>query len=191
MSTQRPSDLELMQYADGELDPARKVEIDQWLAGSGEGRAIVASFAELSEVVRDHAQSTHHPLADGIADEVMARIEAGAPVVPLRARTQAGWLGYAAAALAVAAAAALLVWRVAGPSVSPQAMHAPSASPSQSGAETAVAVSPNEEAEEREPGVSVDAIEFGAHTGTIFYVPTDTGTTTVVWLTDDDTGEGR
>jgi len=45
--------------------------------------------------------------------------------------------------------------------------------------------------DDQEPAVLVDAIDFGAHTGTIFYIPTGTHTTTVVWLTDDESGEVR
>jgi Ni,Fe-hydrogenase maturation factor len=85
------------------------------------------------------------------------------------------------------------MWRIAGPVETPLVVNQPSAQPSQADPNLMVASAPTPIAdlEDREPGVSVDAIEFGAHTGTIFYVPTDTGTTTVVWLTDDDTGDTK
>ena len=42
-----------------------------------------------------------------------------------------------------------------------------------------------------EHGVEVAAVDFGAHMGTIFYVPTDAvagATTTVVWVDDEVVG---
>jgi Ni,Fe-hydrogenase maturation factor len=42
-----------------------------------------------------------------------------------------------------------------------------------------------------EPAVSIDAVDFGANAGTIFYVPSDHGTTTVVWVSDDEAGADR
>jgi hypothetical protein len=47
--------------------------------------------------------------------------------------------------------------------------------------------------DEVKPGVEVAAVDFGARMGTIFYVPTgstpSSTMTTVVWLSDDGTGE--
>lgn len=199
MSTSRPSAMELMQYADGELDAGRVAEVEAWLASSDDGRAVVATFGELGAIVRGHADDTAQQAgADRMADDVMARIDE-APVsrervVQLRPeQAGASWVGYAMAGLAAAAAVAFVMWRLAGPSVSPLVQNQPSARPSQADPNLIVASAPIPAAdlEDREPGVSVDAIEFGAHTGTIFYVPTDTGTTTVVWLTDDDTGDTK
>jgi anti-sigma factor RsiW len=195
MTQPRPTDLELMQFADGELDASRARQVEQWLDGSADGRAVLATFEELGRLVREHAsESAQQAGADGIADAVMARLEADEPpggrVIPLHAeRSQAGFIGYALGGLVLAAAAALVVWQVAGHPLAPAASNTPSAVPSRP--ELALALAPVTDPEDREPGVSVDAIEFGAHAGTIFYVPNDTGTTTVVWLTDDDTGEGK
>jgi anti-sigma factor RsiW len=212
--TQRPSDLELMQYADGELESERAAEVEAWLDGSAQGRAIVASFGEIGHQVRDHAdREAGRAGADSIVGDVMARLdetdhdanlgseqsrerqragsETGGRVVPLPARKPTGLGTYAMAGLALAAAAALVVWQVAGPVGSPQGT-APSVLPSPSEPQMIASVQmPASDNDDREPGVSVDSIEFGAHAGTIFYVPTDTGTTTVVWLTDDETGDER
>ncbi|MBI5531370.1 MAG: hypothetical protein HY898_01555 [Deltaproteobacteria bacterium] len=199
MSSSRPSAMELMLYADGELDQSRAAEVEAWLAGSAEGRAVVATFGELGAIVRGHADETAQQAgADRIADEVMARIDE-APVSEGRvvrlqpSQPHASWVGYAMTGLAAAAAVAFVMWRLAGSNVSQLSSTQPTARPSQAdpGLVVASAPIPASDPEDREPGVSVDAIEFGAHTGTIFYVPNDTGTTTVVWLTDDDTGDTK
>ena len=201
----RPTDLELMQYADGELEEARAAEVRAWLEGSARGRAIVASIGEIGLQVREQAERTAAGAgADSIVGSVMARVDqdpaspadgpgAGGRVLPIEAaRRQPSFGAYAMAGLALAAAAALVVWQLADPAGTPQGT-SPSVLPlpSDSTLMVASAATPSPDTEDREPGVSVDAIEFGAHSGTIFYVPTDTGTTTVVWLTDDETGEER
>lgn len=107
------------------------------------------------------------------------------------------------AALAVAAAAALTLWGrqntgPGGPATqAPVALSAPSSaspSPDRPAASTpapatdatSVAASAETDAEH---GVEVAAVNFGAHMGSIFYVPSGSieanRTTTVVWLADD------
>ena len=194
MSNRIPSDLELMAYADGAVAPDRAAEIERYLSTSPRARALIATFDELGARVREHAQASSSAAGD-VVDNVMTRIDAepnapvrrGATVHPLRG---AAPIAAATAALALAAGIALLVSRVAdGPASAPLAASSGDPQLAPSSALVASAPTPPAEAEDREPGVSVDAVEFGAHAGTIFYVPTDTGTTTVVWLTDDDSGE--
>ena len=52
----------------------------------------------------------------------------------------------------------------------------------------AVAVPPDDDPV---PTASIDALDFGTHSGTVFYVPDETGTatTTVVWVTDSESGD--
>ena len=105
-------------------------------------------------------------------------------------------------ALVAAAAAALAIWsrQPAGPSAqAPGTVHsAPATPPSPHAVEAkpvpaapeheidAAVVSPEAEGEH---GVEVAAVNFGAHMGSIFYVPSGSieakRTTTVVWLADD------
>lgn len=193
MSGHRPIAIELMAYADGELEPERAAEIEKYLSTSEEGRALVGTFGELGNLVRDHAEgAAQRAGADAIAHEVMKRIE-GEPPASMRRPASVHRLRHlapvaaATAALALAAAVALVVSSM-GPSPDPNLRASSSAStrPSSTGVLVASAPTPAPDTEDKEPGVSVDAVEFGAHAGTIFYVPTDTGTTTVVWLTDDD-----
>ncbi len=103
------------------------------------------------------------------------------------------------AALAVAAAAALAIWgkQAAGPGAppgvqvaqtAPSSAPSPLASPAPTSAQPQVDVAAVAEGDE-EHGVEVAAVNFGAHMGSIFYVPSGSieanHTTTVVWLADD------
>jgi anti-sigma factor RsiW len=184
-----------MMFADGELDAERAAEVEAYLERSSEARAVVATFAEIGAQVRGYADDiARNAGADGIADNVMARIERGPDnVVPLRKPVEPAKPSVAALAfggLAAAAAVALLVWRVAGVGVVPvdTPRVAETAAPPRPELVVASATAPAPDYDP-EPTVSVDAIDFGARTGTIFYVPTDTGTTTtVVWLSDEETG---
>jgi anti-sigma factor RsiW len=193
-----PTDLELMLYADGELDPERREAVALYLAESRAAQRKLAAMGLVSTVVREQAAASASK-ADGIADLVMAAIEAerahdaaSAParppkVVPLRPR-----LVFAFAAVVVAAAAAIALWIGAPPqpermarldgvrgtaSTSSGATHAASSAPDAARGEG-----------DSEHGVVVSAVDFGARLGAIFYVPTDSATsttTTVVWLADD------
>jgi anti-sigma factor RsiW len=182
---------ELMMFADGELDGEREAFVADHVRDDARARAVVGTVLEIGSLVREDADlRAKEAGADDIASLVMARIERE-KVVPLRAagRRAVGIGPVAIGGLALAAAVALLVWRVAGvdwaqPVPTGRVAVGPSANP-----ELVVASAPAPAADyDPEPGVSVDAVDFGARTGTIFYVPSDTGTTTVVWLTDDEAG---
>lgn len=102
------------------------------------------------------------------------------------------------AALAVAAAAALAIWgkQAAGPGApsGQVAQTAPSSTPASQGSSAPTAAQSQAEVAtapdgEGEHGVEVASVNFGAHMGSIFYVPSGSieanRTTTVVWLADD------
>ena len=102
----------------------------------------------------------------------------------------------AAFSTVLAAAAAFLVWFQLSPSPGPVAGGTtPSASPVARGEVASptpsVLIEPPAEGDS-EPSVEVAAVDFGALTGTIFYVPTGAAahaTTTVVWLNDEAGGK--
>jgi anti-sigma factor RsiW len=106
---------------------------------------------------------------------------------------------WALTAVAVAAAAGMMIWgrMEAGPTLEgPRAQTTTSAVESAAPVEApkplaAEVPSPTPDGE-LEMGVEVAAVDFGARTGTIFYVAGDQGasspTTTVVWLADDVAG---
>lgn len=132
-----PSDLELMLFADGELEGERLAEVEAFVARNADARHKLSSLGLVSELVRERAVASASP-ADDIADMLMAQIaaEAGtngvihaiaapprevaapaklAPVAALAPRAakpandNARGI-FALAAAAIAAAAALMIW---------------------------------------------------------------------------------
>ncbi len=73
--------IELMQYADGELDAEARTRVETLLETSAEARGVVGALGALGDVVREgieeRASSSGHA-ADGIADGVMAAIASAA-----------------------------------------------------------------------------------------------------------------
>ncbi|WP_434043112.1 MULTISPECIES: anti-sigma factor family protein [Sorangium] len=102
---------------------------------------------------------------------------------------------FALTALAVAAAAALMVWGrmdVEAPTAALPARTVPEAlAPAPAAPPSEPAAAPSAEGEIAR-GVEIAAVDFGARMGTIFYVPREAvasgPTTTVVWLSDDGPG---
>ena len=174
-------------FVDGELDDERASEVLAFIAVDADARAIVAGLRLAGTLLASDALSDEYAgAADEIADRVMLAVAppsatqatvaspATEPtnVRPLRSHARAQWA--AVASLALAAAAAWTLW-IKGHS--------------------AVVVERNKDAApvvaEQELGsnhatAEVDAVDFGARAGTIFYIPSEGSTTAVVWLTDDD-----
>jgi anti-sigma factor RsiW len=162
-----------MLLVDGELPPARDAQVRAWLAGDPASAAKVASLRLAGRAVREAAAARPSP-ADAIADAVLARIGHEAPpgLAPRRARAVLG----AGVGLAAAAAAALCVQRGAPPE--PMASLATTASADPATAEGGDTV--------------VDEVDFGARSGTVFFVPAGTATTTaVVWVDEDGPSAGE
>lgn len=216
-----PSDLELMLYADGELEDERIAEVEAFIARNPSARRKLTSLGFVSGLVRERAVAAASP-ADSIADALMAQIAAEtatngvvhakpaplhaavapmklAPVAAPRAAKAANDNSrgiFALAAVAVAAAAALMIWgrsdvrsdvAMAPPAVQTEARPIVVAPPA-----PIKVVEPVAEVD-GEHGVEVAAVDFGARMGSIFYVPTGSAasnaTTTVVWLNDEAAGE--
>jgi anti-sigma factor RsiW len=197
-----PTDLELMLYADGELDGERLAEVEAHVTGDRTARRKLLGLGMAAVMVRERALQAS-PIADGLADSIMAAIEAepapsaaaekpaekSADVVALPRRSRPsndnarGYLLLAVAAMA--AAAGLLFWgRTAAPPTGGvvAGRDVPTA--------LTVQAPPEPEGDVRH-GVEVASVDFGAHTGAVFYVPsglTASSTTTVVWLSDDPSG---
>ncbi|KYG10143.1 hypothetical protein BE21_13830 [Sorangium cellulosum] len=215
-----PTDLELMLYVDGELDEARHRQVEEYVLHDPRCRAKVAGLVTAADMIRDSALASS--AADGIADGVMAKIlegqgaaakaNGGAAVQPLaasppaappraRARLQGSPANdnargiFALTALAVAAAAAMMVWGrtdVEAPSAALTAPAPPAELAPPLAAPTHEPVAAPSAEGEIEPGVEVAAVDFGARMGSIFYVPREAAasgpTTTVVWLSDEGPG---
>jgi negative regulator of sigma E activity len=198
--TTKPTDLELMLYADGELDGERLAEVEAFVARDHGARAKLAALGLVSTVVREEALAAAGA-ADGIADAVMDLIDAeparaapraDAPAQPER-RAEEGAAPsrphpkaandnarsfFMIAAVAVAAAASVMVWS-----------RTPPPNPPASVARVA-------EAEvDTDHGVVVKSVDFGDNGGAIFYVPIEatpeSPTTTVVWLSDGPAAEDQ
>lgn len=191
-SAQRPTDEELMLFVDGELDPAREAEVAAHVASDPIGRRKVLALRFAGEVLRETQREASAPL--DLADAVMGQIDALdrsiSRVVPLDAARRRGVARriYAMAAVAVAAAAALAVWARAGAVVESSPSMAVSVLPSPSLGLVAPPPEPEPEAQPlQEHGAEVAAVDFGARTGSIFYVPTEAAernVLAVVWISD-------
>jgi hypothetical protein len=229
-----PTDLELMLYADGELEEGRCREVEAYVTRDARCRAKVAGLEVVGAVFRERAGGTS--AADDIADAVMARIQvearsgmsagARATVNGTDGSGEARAVGstelsslaggaapkaastsfehrpandnarriFTLAALAVAAAAAMMIW---GRTEGEPPPIASTVRPSAVTVEVPLQPEPAptvlaEPASAAHPGVEVAAVDFGARMGTIFYIPSGSAasseTTTVVWLSDEGTG---
>jgi len=223
-----PTDLELMLYVDGELEGDRLREVRSALQRDNVLRRKVAALSFSSEIVRENATSS--VASFDVSDAIMAKIadvketsrdaRDAAPGVtsvkvaevkpllrPALGKTTRAAASndnargiFALAALAVAAAAALMVWGrmdIGAPradtvamATTPEVAPAPAPEPQQVAPSNAGANAATQDGEE--VGVEVAAVDFGSRIGTIFYVPTEAATsnhtTTVVWLADDPVG---
>jgi hypothetical protein len=198
-TTPTPTDLELMLWADGELEGEAAERVEAYVAREEAAQAKLAGMSLVGDLLREDARAATQ--ADDLADLVMGRIRAEAkpdakpakekpaeekiaPVIPLRPatprrRTHPGVWGLAVAAMA--AAAGLLLWSR-GPAPTIGGLT------SIGTADTHQTAAPPAEAER---GVEVAAIDTGDHAGAIFYVPSDSaqsGDTAVVWITADSPG---
>jgi anti-sigma factor RsiW len=181
-----PTDLELMLWVDGELEPERAEEIAELVRRDPRVRAIVTALQRGAQVVAEEAL-LHAELAnvDSIADAVMDAIDADDAAASRRfiapRKRAPAWRGPAIAAVSIAFAAAA-AWTLIFPNQLTQvAKRTPSTL--SSGATAA-------SEQGSTSGISIDVVDFGARPGTIFYVPSeDESILPVVWLTDDDTPE--
>src|SRR6185312_14724815 len=80
MSTlSREAMIELMAYADGELDGDALARAEQLVRSDDEARRLVDAMRGIGEVVRELPEAHASERASGIADDVMARIAEDAP----------------------------------------------------------------------------------------------------------------
>jgi anti-sigma factor RsiW len=206
-----PTDIELMAFADGELEGERAEEVAEWLASNEEDAARVGELMRLAELV--DATATQSLAAEernrsfDVVGDVMAaveRVDAAArngklastpppprvlsmrPSAPRDRETRRSSrrttyvLGAGILAVAAAAAATLVAFVKEAP-------HGPMAGPMASMTKSPDSIADPAEDRDVEPSTAVDTVDFGAHQGTIFYVPSGASTsTTVVWIADDE-----
>lgn len=217
----RPTDMELMLYVDGELDEERIADVEAFIEESDGARRKVAALRLASGMVHEHTMAVSKPIdiasavmakiEAGAADPPMKN-GAGADVIDIldgraakvervaprsKAANDNSRGIFMLAAVAVAAAAGMMIWgrmgaeqsrpTVSAPVMTQEAAPQAPAEPAKKAAEAEPAAQDGD----TEHGVEVAAVDFGAHMGTIFYVPTDATagvTTTVVWVDDDVAG---
>jgi anti-sigma factor RsiW len=178
----RLNDELLMRLHDGELSDPEVRELERRLASDPQASSVLEGLHQIGDVVRALA-SERSAAADGIADSVLARIEAepcGSPPmsrpIPIRSR----WTLPAVAAT-LAAAAALFVWLGRAPD---PVESAPVATLQPRPALEPSAAAPVSD-EDIAPAVEIETVDFGSHNGAIFMVSAGSESTPVVWLNDD------
>lgn len=184
----------LMQYLDGELPPDESRDVERWISESGEARALLRDLEEVGEAVRGIALDHVSGLPD-VTSSVMQRIarDGAATVSPGASSnvTRFGRYWAPAAALALAAAAAFVLYlhpaRVVAPRSSVSARPAQAAKAPETAASLAVVEEPASPSEE-EGGAEIESVDFGAQTGSIFMVASGPQVTPVVWLVDETAG---
>ncbi|MFT3767077.1 MAG: hypothetical protein QM820_16390 [Minicystis sp.] len=206
-----------MLYADGELEGAERAAVEAYLAKNRDARRKLLAMGIVSDVVRDCALGAAADSAGDIADLVMGAIEVearseakqevavmapppaekkAAAVPPRRKPANDNARGmWMVAAIAAAAAAGLLLWsrglsQSTGNGVASGRPPVPSITAPAPHDDVAKAEGPKADGDD-DHGVEVAAVDFGARTGAVFYVSRDSaasGTTTVVWLSDDSSG---
>jgi anti-sigma factor RsiW len=174
--------MELMLFADGELDAERAAVVADWLEHHDEARSKITAMHMVSGIVRQEADARSAGAAD-LVDAIMAEVaKEPAKVRTRRPRFPRSRALSVAGGAVLAAAAALLLWsRHEVPTPHAGAVANGSASPAASAVEGSA----------HEHGVEVWSVDFGSQSGAVFYVPSEgsaSGTTTVVWVSEDETG---
>ncbi len=197
---------QLSAYFDGELDPSERAQVEQWLARDAAGRATLAELgvmrgaitvsldAEAAKVPAARFEQIWDEIDRALDRETAAHLPA-APVPSLWARMlgilRPAWVPVAA----VAGVAAVAIVFVSGGAVTPTNTPELAASnpvptvaaPAPALAQDAEAVFPLPEMYEAE----IERIEFGGKNGRIGTIEGKRGTTTVIWVSDEDAAPGQ
>jgi anti-sigma factor RsiW len=206
MSLSKEALLELMAYADGELEGEDAQRVEALLATDEEARTFVASLAPVGEwVARAEEEHAVASGADSIASAVMEKIDAGRRPVSLddarrkRLRERITWV--VAGVVAVAAGVAVyLRSEVPGAAPGPVAVTPPAKAPAPEKATTPneghTAVAANTTAPDEEPGVDVDTVE-SPNEVSVFYVPAVAAaanlnaSSVVIWIDETKDPKGK
>jgi anti-sigma factor RsiW len=183
-ATAPPTDLELMLWADGELEGPRAAEVEEFLAGDARARDVVASVRLCGDLLAEQALVVAHAAgADSTAENVIdaSELEASRRLISSKPvqRKVFTWRGPAVTAFGLAFAAAA-AWFVFFPTREMTTVDETSAV-AQGGPSDPVAVAVADSLT-----ASIEVVDFGSRPGTIFYVPSDGESVAVVWLSDDE-----
>jgi len=210
--------LELMQYADGELDgdAATRARVEELLRTSEEARRVVAAMGTLGDIVREGADG-RGAVADAIADRVMAGIAtgadadadeeagtaeaarsapvakgAGANVVPLARpapRARSGAAPAILAGLALAAGVVLFIRSQGSPSSSREGRYAAAAPPSVEAQDDDDDTSDGALAQTDALGVDLEEVRSIRNKVDVFFVPSEKSAGASVVVWIDDRGD--
>ena len=203
---------QLSAYIDGELGPAERADVDQWLARDPQARALVAELRLLRGAVEASldAEAAKVPEArfEQIWDEIdraLDRETAAHPSTPVTPSLWARMLGVlrpvwvpvaataAVAGIVVGIVSSGAITRTEGPTVGPAVaanVAAPAPVLADSKAGVPVEVDPSIPA----PALGeaeIERIEFGGKAGRIGTIEGKRGTTTVIWISEDEPPAGR
>ncbi|MEP7050958.1 MAG: hypothetical protein ABJB12_11410 [Pseudomonadota bacterium] len=187
----------LMRFHDGEITDEEAHLVEAALDQDPALLAELEAYLELGSFVRVWGES-HSAQQFDVADEVMRALEPAQPsarVHPLWPRV-ATWISLGAA---IAAGSVLVARSWTAPPVAPNRS---SVSGAAAAAEAALAASSSAAPEvsaaleaEPPPPATIESVDFGKNTGTVFVVSTDSSETPVVWMPDegepDDTDVDR
>jgi anti-sigma factor RsiW len=200
MSLSQEIMLDLMAYADGELEGPDAERVEKLLRENDEARRLVAELgapAVAAWLRTSQEEMAASKGADKIADAVMAKIAAPAPVSSLSAR-RARIGAAAAAALALAAGIAMYVAgeenQAPGGGAPTVATVNPPPPVETATPAPAPAPSPSQQLAQAEPitGVEVDGVESPASDVSVFYLSSpqssDMASSVVIWLGDTPGG---
>lgn len=196
---------QLSAYFDGELDPGEKVAVEQWLARDAGGRATLVELGVMRDAigVSLDTEAAKVPSArfeqiwdeiDRALDRETAAHHPAAAAPSLWARMlgvlRPAWLPLAALAGVATVALVFASGRSVTPTTNPEvAVSKPlPATPRPTPIVPEVeAVFPAPEMYEAE----IERIEFGGKNGRIGTIEGKRGTTTVIWVSDEDTAPGQ
>lgn len=201
---------QLSAYIDGELSPAERAEVDQWLARDAQARALVAEFGVLRGAVTAglEAEAAKVPEArfeqiwdeiDRALDRETAAHPSTQPAPSLWSRMlgvlRPVWVPVAATAAVAAVVVGVLgsgaITRTSGPADRPVvATNEVAPAPVLADSKAVVDVEPVVPA----PALGeaeIERIEFGGKAGRIGTIEAKRGTTTVIWISEDEPPAGR
>jgi anti-sigma factor RsiW len=203
---------QLSAYIDGELGPAERAEVDQWLARDAQARALVAEFGLLRGAVEAGlaAEAAKVPEArfeqiwdeiDRALDRETAAHPSSAPAPSLWTRMlnvlRPVWVPVAAtaavAAVVVGVMASGAITRTDGKANQP-AVASNDKAPAPVLADSQPVVTPEVEPVIPAPSIGeaeIERIEFGGKAGRIGTIEGKRGTTTVIWISEDEPPAGR
>ena len=175
----------LMRYHDGEVSEEEARSVEAALEHEPALLEELEAYSELGSFLRVLSDANTSSLPIDITENVLRAIE------PPRARVHALWprvATWVSLGAAIAAGSVLVARSWSAPPVRPGGAqlatageHAVLAAASSAAPEVSAAL----EEEPKLPPATIESVDFGTNTGTVFVVSTDSSETPVVWMPDD------